>query len=196
MKYEEVFGKHKMATMSKGNLKKNLELRGVYIDERDFDDLCRSFQSGANTVSMKDLRAKIRLIDPHFLDPNAPQSKEEAHHRVLLFPEHIQRDLLKISDYLKREKITTQKCFELMDVDKSGDVTIDEFSKYLGPRNTQLTSRNLKALFKALDKSGDGKLTIGEFLLYIDGATQTKEERMKEAKDNLRHGSVSDQIRY
>ena len=69
-----------------------------------------------------------------------------------------------------------------MDTSGDGHIQKDEFVKAL-TRTYNLrdfTIERIENVFRSLDRNKSGDLSIGELLVYIQGAERTMEERVKE----------------
>jgi len=69
-----------------------------------------------------------------------------------------------------------EKIFQLIDVDNSGTISVEEAGKILLKLNNKLDKHygedEVKAFFLALDKNNDGKLTLEEFKGAFNALTQ------------------------
>ena len=64
-----------------------------------------------------------------------------------------------MSTRVKRETDFHQHCFQAIDKDGSGSITVEE----LGQLSSTMSKKKCEALMKKLDADGDGKITLQEF---------------------------------
>lgn len=107
------------------------------------------------------IKARV-LVSPH--DKGSEWAREiEATHLAKPSPKH----LIDTIDHLDMDQYEIiEKKFNEFDVDNSGTITTEEFSKiatYLGENHS---SESVKAAMLAFDKSQDGKLSISEFISW------------------------------
>lgn len=84
---------------------------------------------------------------------------------------------------------TPQKIFALMDADKDGKVTKEEFMHYYVEAATKLRA----ARFDRLDKNGDGKITRDEYLAASNKEAEKVGARKFKRIDKDRDGVLSEE---
>lgn len=110
-----------------------------------------------------------------------------ARDRFQGFDPKVRQTLQRISEFLKKNNITLNKLYEMMDLNKDGVVDRDEFVTTL-PQLMQIPGvemRDYAIIFTAIDINNDGKLTLNEFGLFIEGAKVEKMQRMQEIDRKL-----------
>ena len=76
--------------------------------------------------------------------------------------------LAKIRARMKRRTLQTSQFFSFCDSNRSGTITHMEFANGIKHLGMALTAKQLKALWKAMDIDGDGRISYMEFKLAID----------------------------
>jgi Ca2+-binding EF-hand superfamily protein len=87
--------------------------------------------------------------------------------------------LHQLGNILFQHRIQLKNAFRLIDLDGSGQITLDEFRNGLELLNTSLefplTDEQVESLLLALDKNGDGVLSYEEFIAGFH-VVDTKDE--------------------
>ena len=58
--------------------------------------------------------------------------------------------------------------FDSFDLDKSGDVEVDEFKRYLETYGSEVADEDVERIIKLFDKDNSGRLNLNEFLVYSE----------------------------
>jgi calcium-dependent protein kinase len=70
--------------------------------------------------------------------------------------------LVKMSNEDETKTMTEQ--FRRLDIDGSGMISIDEMTLFMTQRNSEISSDEIKRIFKEVDYVGNGKINYSEFL--------------------------------
>ena len=72
-----------------------------------------------------------------------------------------------INSLSKTQVATFKAAFDQLDLDKTGFITIKQFSKYIAIDQTLETEAERKAFIAKVDKDSDGKVTFNEFAKWM-----------------------------
>jgi Ca2+-binding EF-hand superfamily protein len=76
------------------------------------------------------------------------------------------------------------QCFQKMDSNKDGIITHDELAKVLRALDPKAwTDKKVEALLKDMDKDGDGKINVDDFVTYIMSSHPTDKKNRKNVLD-------------
>jgi Ca2+-binding EF-hand superfamily protein len=129
-------------------------------------------------ISLNLMKRNINLLAPELLDKGKSVTKREIQDRLAHLNPDVKRTLVKISEYLKKERIDTMSFYEMCDKDGDGLLTADEFvDGILSWRIVGMKDKHLRDAFAAIDVNKDEDLTLGEIWMYIEGAKPSAQER-------------------
>lgn len=119
-------------------------------------------------------RGKIDYVEYSQVLYNNPVPK--AHQRKLT-PEELRNELAELLDYFRRTLagragnglISIRRIFNIVDKDKSGNVSIAEFSSIMKEFKIELSNEQITMIFKIFDVNKDGVLSYDEFLRGVRG---------------------------
>lgn len=105
---------------------------------------------------------------------------EGARARLGRFDAKVQAYLQRISDYLKKESLSSADLHHRLDADGDGRVDKREFVTRMRELAVPgLLPQDLGLVFDSLDVNDDGALSLSEFALYLEGAQLNRAERVK-----------------
>lgn len=61
------------------------------------------------------------------------------------------------------------RIFKIMDDNRSGSLDLQEFAKGVAESKLNITDVDIKTLFNAFDRNGDGSISYDEFLRIVKG---------------------------
>ena len=117
-----------------------------------------------------------------------PATAKGAESALAEFNPKVKANIMKISDYMKREGMSVGDLHKLLDTNKDGKLEKQEFVKSMMYQNAirGVTAADLGLIFDALDVNDDGVLTFAEFALYLEGAKKQKELRKKDLDPDVK----------
>jgi len=103
--------------------------------------------------------------------------------------------MIKMDEAIKASSLTLLDAFNIIDDDRSGKITFDEFKELFNKMGISLELDKLSSLFKELDKDSSGYVTFPEFQHYFNEAKR-ENERINRLKfiasktENLRDSTL------
>jgi Ca2+-binding EF-hand superfamily protein len=82
----------------------------------------------------------------------------------------------------------------MLDSNKDGSVTREEFCDEAGKMGTGLSTSDLAQIYDALDQNKTNNLKVHEFGMYVQGAKMTKEQMKASVTPSMR-AEIHDEIR-
>ena len=98
-------------------------------------------------------------------------------HQVKLTPEELMQDAAELLDYFRRTLagkagngiISIMRIFSIVDKDRSGRVSLPEFSSIMKEFKIELSNAQINLIFKIFDVNQDGSVSYSEFLRGVKG---------------------------
>ena len=113
----------------------------------------------SNMPSLHDSRRYIKELK----DKNKPRARQIADEvaKKTGYADHVATSYKGMQNKAKASGKKSKKLFDKIDTNKSGTISLNEFTKYCKKRGMSL--KKSKKLFKKHDKNGDKKLSRKEF---------------------------------
>ena len=166
--------------MSHQEFREALDDIGHAVPKQEFEKLVEAFSSkrSSGRVTKNLIKRNINMLAPEILNIEKRVKKKDAQALVDNLDKKTRTTLIKINEYLKRERTDTFSFFNYCDEDGDGLLNEDEFCKgILHWKIPGMKHAHLRDVFKAINPNNDEHLSLGEISLYIEGATQTAKQR-------------------
>lgn len=148
-------------------------------------------------ILKSNIKRHINIFNPgYFKTATKSKNQNEARsHLVETESNQEYRDILiKINDFLKKERLDNMTFFSILDTNRDGEVSCDEFIDGIETlKMKDVSKEDLKKVYEFMDSNGDGMLSLGEIWFYIEGAEFNADERKKNFDKELKH-QLEDQI--
>lgn len=182
--------------LTDGQFIKILDKIDYRTTEEGLENLKKAFRDdkAKDKISIDRMKQRFNTIDPSYLNKTAVKSGTDAKLRLNHLPEKIRKDIIAIDNYFRRKNIDVRECFKLMDKNKDGTISEQEFCKVLMKEHkiSGFHRDDLIEIYKALDINKDNSVTIGEFMYFIEGAVRSKEDMARQMSDDVKEQLIGE----
>jgi len=116
-------------SISHEEFEKRLDDLGFEMSKENVDKLKDAFTNSKDpgVISLNLIKRNINMLSPDILNKGKATTKKEVIDRLAHVDKDVKNTLVKISEFLKRERMDTMTFFEKCDVDGDGELKADEF---------------------------------------------------------------------